>query len=464
MNFNLGKDGTQSINCKNIEDIEELNSNNNNKNKLKHRNTTSLNKCKKADIKNEKLNRQQKIDAVPICNLENKNLSKSNVEITASNLSCIYLNARSIVNKMDELRLLANEIKPDVIGIVETWLNSEIKDNEINIDEYNFVRKDRTNNQKSRGGGVIIYVSNSLKFIDTTSALSSNIDHIWIKVLYTHSKSINVGLFYRPQDTSDDEIKFLITNLTRVKTENTIVLGDFNYGDINWKKLTSGTLGKKFLKEVMNAGLHQCVKGKTRGLNILDLVLVYEKSLIQKVDILAPLGKSDHNVLKVQVNILLKKPVKNITLYKYKKANYNILKELLEEVDWDKKLSTNSVNDVWEFLKTMLKDFKDKHIPSIIKNVNKDAPWMNKKVKKLIKKRNNLFKRYKRSCQNYVKIRYTVMRNLVTKQIRLAKRKYEEKIIKRSKNNRKVFYAYCNGLKIDPLKLDHSRTRMVKLL
>ena len=54
-------------------------------------------------------------------------------------------------------------------------------------------------------------------------------------------------------------------------------------------------------------------------------------------------------------------------MYKYKKANYNILKELLEELDWDKKLSTNSVNDVWEFLKTMLKDFKDKHIPSIIK-------------------------------------------------------------------------------------------------
>src|SRR5438876_7040019 len=39
------------------------------------------------------------------------------------------------------------------------------------------------------------------------------------------------------------------------------------------------------------------------------------------------------------------------------------------------------------------------------------------------------------------------MRNKVTKQIKILKGKYEGKIIKRSKNNRKIFYSYVNSNK-----------------
>ncbi|XP_053869944.1 small integral membrane protein 24 isoform X2 [Malaclemys terrapin pileata] len=38
-------------------------------------------------------------------------------------LGCLYTNARSLGNKMEELELLVQELKPDIVGITETWWN-----------------------------------------------------------------------------------------------------------------------------------------------------------------------------------------------------------------------------------------------------------------------------------------------------------------------------------------------------
>ena len=73
-------------------------------------------------------------------------------------------------------------------------------------------------------------------------------------------------------------------------------------------------------------------------------------------------------------------------------------------------------------------------------------PWLNVKIKKLIKKRNNLFKRFKKNNQSYSKMKYIIARNDVTKKIRQEKKMYEMSIIKRSRNNRKVFYKYVANL------------------
>ena len=49
-------------------------------------------------------------------------------------------------------------------------------------------------------------------------------------------------------------------------------------------------------------------------------------------------------------------------------------------------------------------------------------PWLNVKIKKLIKKRNNLFKRFKKNNQSYSKMKYIIARNDVTKKIRQEKK------------------------------------------
>ena len=39
---------------------------------------------------------------------------------------CVYLNARSIINKKNELNIMVDDIKPHIIGITESWANNDI--------------------------------------------------------------------------------------------------------------------------------------------------------------------------------------------------------------------------------------------------------------------------------------------------------------------------------------------------
>ena len=75
----------------------------------------------------------------------------------------MYTNAQSIIKKMDELKVVANMVKPDVIALTETWTNDQIDNSFLNVEGYEVVaRDDREDTEKGRGGGVLIYVKKTL--------------------------------------------------------------------------------------------------------------------------------------------------------------------------------------------------------------------------------------------------------------------------------------------------------------
>ncbi len=49
-------------------------------------------------------------------------------------LKIIYLNARSLLNKIDHLSLMITDHAPDIVLISETWLNSDINNAMLNIE------------------------------------------------------------------------------------------------------------------------------------------------------------------------------------------------------------------------------------------------------------------------------------------------------------------------------------------
>ena len=63
----------------------------------------------------------------------------SNIE----KISCLYLNARSVINKWDELELYIIANKPSIIGVTESWTNCDSRDSELNLKGYECLRKDR---------------------------------------------------------------------------------------------------------------------------------------------------------------------------------------------------------------------------------------------------------------------------------------------------------------------------------
>lgn len=68
---------------------------------------------------------------------------------SAKGMHIIHLNIRSLLPKIDLLRAWLTYNKPHVITLSETWLNSNISDDEVAIDNYTLYREDRG----SRGGG-----------------------------------------------------------------------------------------------------------------------------------------------------------------------------------------------------------------------------------------------------------------------------------------------------------------------
>ena len=78
-------------------------------------------------------------------------------EMYGKHLAAMMFNAQSIRNKMDVFRALIAKEKPDIIGIMETWIHTNTRDyiEEYNVHGYKLFKKDRIHKE---GGGVLLYI------------------------------------------------------------------------------------------------------------------------------------------------------------------------------------------------------------------------------------------------------------------------------------------------------------------
>ena len=81
------------------------------------------------------------------------NCNKSRIHVKG--VSIIYFNACSLLY---ELRAVSEATMPDIICIVETWLDNDVSDDELFLSNYQLFRLDRSRH----GGGIAIYVCNAL--------------------------------------------------------------------------------------------------------------------------------------------------------------------------------------------------------------------------------------------------------------------------------------------------------------
>ena len=73
----------------------------------------------------------------------------------------VHLNARDLLQHIDELRLIFSKVFPPIIAITETWLDNSVKDSEMTIPNYSVERLDKKEN---RCRGVALYLLEGLKY------------------------------------------------------------------------------------------------------------------------------------------------------------------------------------------------------------------------------------------------------------------------------------------------------------
>jgi len=110
-------------------------------------------------------------------------------------LHFLHLNVRSLLPKISEIKIVAQQSNPAVICISESWLDSSITDEEIRIDNYNIIRNDRNR----QGGGVCMYIRNNLAFNPRDDLQRPDLESIWCDLLLPRSKPILIGTVYRTQ-------------------------------------------------------------------------------------------------------------------------------------------------------------------------------------------------------------------------------------------------------------------------
>ena len=85
-----------------------------------------------------------------------------------------------VVNKKNELNIMVEDIDPHIIGITESWANTDITDAELGLIGYVMFRRDRIGR---RGGGVILYVKESIQAYEIKLERKADYDEaVWCKI------------------------------------------------------------------------------------------------------------------------------------------------------------------------------------------------------------------------------------------------------------------------------------------
>ena len=103
---------------------------------------------------------------------------------TSKNMRFIFchLNVNSLLSKIDKLRDITNHIRPAILGITESKLDSSVTNAEVDINGYSIVRNDRNRN----GEGVACYIRNDLCF-NIKNIFSNSTEYVFF-FKFSHQK------------------------------------------------------------------------------------------------------------------------------------------------------------------------------------------------------------------------------------------------------------------------------------
>ena len=126
-------------------------------------------------------------------------------------LNIAHLNVRSLLggHKFDMVRNQIENSNIDVFTMSESWLSDAIPDRVVECMGYSTVKLDRNwregvnnNAAPKRGGGLVCYIKEGVKYSDTSYALSNksskDLEMLWIRIEIKNLRPIIVVIVYRP--------------------------------------------------------------------------------------------------------------------------------------------------------------------------------------------------------------------------------------------------------------------------
>ena len=356
-------------------------------------------------------------------------------------LSLIHLNVCSLRNK---ITILESEIadKCDILCLTETRIDRDFSDEDILIPGYSkpLFRKDNTRNS----GGICVQLSDQLHAVRLGEYEDNNLELLWLRVSIGRQAFI-LGVGYRNPELPVEYWDRLDNNVSAVVdvfgSQNLVLVGDFNHDLMNKRK--------HHFRDIINSyNLSQLITEPTRitghSRTLLDPIIVGNVSYVKSSGVLPPFC-SDHSPVFVELDYKLPKYQSfKRRIYNYDRANWDMMGNEIDSINWTEILNTNNVDDSADILTLNLTRIINRFIPNrVTKFSNRDKPWVTQKIKFEIRKRNKMYQKVRRTGSVEHWTAFKRQRNYVTGLIRIAKTSHVQEMVgkmEQHKSSEKIWW------------------------
>lgn len=335
-----------------------------------------------------------------------------------------HTNVRSLSANFADFKQYITDYNHDIAGVTETWLRPDFDAATVTIDGFNLIREDRV---VRRGGGVGIYIKNSIKFKIVSSGCLDFVEYIWVELIL-NSKNILLGVLYRPPRSNlESFFDYFEESLSNFYTtyDNIICCGDFNINLLNINRNNAKQL--EDIADIFN--LTQYIQEPTRmadgSYSLLDLLYCNMPDVLSAG--VADYQLSDHFPIFIKIPLVDESPPPVSFKYRpLKNINYDRFQADLESWPWENIFYLPGIEEKVNFLSLSILQLFDIHAPlKICKKRNKKyAPWLTDNVKLLQRLRNQALRRFKNTRQAEHYSYYKQLRNYTTAAIRAEKKAY----------------------------------------
>jgi hypothetical protein len=361
-------------------------------------------------------------------------------------LHFLHINARSLIPKLSELRLITQQTRPAVLTITESWLDSSITNDEVKIDGYDIIRNDRNR----QGGGVCTYVRNDIAYNLREDLVLADLKSIWIDILLPKTKPILFGTIYMPHK----DPKF-VNSLEKLLSEislgqETYILGDFNICLLDPN--SSEPVCKAYKSCLSSAGLKNLIKEPTRVTeeteSLIDHVLVSDANRVSQSGVIH-LGMSDHfmtfctrKAAKVKFN-----SHNSIKIRSLKNYDIDSFRSLLANCDWSSVLNSDTVDTAWQKFKEVFVNVLDRVAPKReVRIKQRTEPWITPSILEKIRKRDKIRRQLKVNTPNVYYQDFTTLRNQIQREVKTAKASFFQNKLEESMGDPKKLWSHLKNL------------------
>ena len=362
-----------------------------------------------------------------------------------------HINLRSLPQKLDQLRCLLHDKPIDILSVNETFLTSDITDDDLCIPGYCIYRKDRGSRH---GGGVALYINDNFNCIPLNSNDIPNADRVeclWLQITRNKRKPVVVGTMYRPPNSNQqysEDILDILEYVTNVH-DSVIVMGDLNYNCMLRSDDDAYDSNISVIEQL--TGLTQLVEEPTRvtlsSSSLIDVILTSHPDQHARTGVI-PLALSDHYMPYTVIDGVRPHTTKAhvIRFRDYKRFDTNdFIRELYQTLPRVHQEMTDgqlTISEAWSLWRSTFDNICSKHAPlKTVRVKDRHNPWMTNELLQLMYERDCLHRKATANKNSDIWEQYKQSRNRVVYAIKQAQKTYYQDRVASQHGNKSAMWS-----------------------